>query len=140
MFKDEKGRRRFIRHPAEIPIEVFPATETEYSAPENVHKLENFSRNVSSGGLAFESKQELSIGSVIRVRILIHPAFDLTGRVVWCVPKEDYFYVGIEFEKKTDASIEDMVEEVCQVEMYKEILVDIVTELINSDPESGTSP
>jgi hypothetical protein len=118
-------QRRFYRHPTEIPIEVWQAREADL----HLQRL----HNVSLGGLAFESEIDLMQGTIIGIRLLVNPPFTLFGKVVWCRKKMTNFEVGVEFIEQNQSVKEDMVDEVCQIEMYKDILVRIAE--VTSDEE-----
>jgi hypothetical protein len=82
--------RHFIRHPADIPIEV--------SASDQLAHATRHAHNVSLGGLAFQSDYELGPGMLVEVRIpFVRPAFETKARVVWCGTREDGFELGVEF-------------------------------------------
>src|SRR5438067_1495300 len=69
--------RQFIRHPAEIPIEV--------SVKEDLAVSMFHSYNVSVGGLAFRSQLALKSGAIVEVRIpFVRPPFSTTARIIWC--------------------------------------------------------
>lgn len=105
--------RSFIRHPSNIPI--------DFQLEELVVEGNEYLKNVSIGGLAFNSKSELTIGSVIRVKIpLVKPVFQALGRVTWCHPEDDHFEIGIEFLDENDTFRARMVEQICHIEEYKQ--------------------
>lgn len=67
--------RGFIRHPADIPIEIDPAD----SQPVASRRL----KNVSRGGLACRCAQPLPVGARVQVTIpLVQPPFSAPGAVV----------------------------------------------------------
>src|SRR3972149_835317 len=69
--------RQFIRHPANIPIEV----ASDDPLAQGTRQL----RNVSLGGLAFESDVRFEPEAIVKVRIpFVNPAFETRARVVWC--------------------------------------------------------
>jgi hypothetical protein len=104
--------REFIRHPAEIPIEITADDRRVPISPQM--------SNVSYGGLAFHSERELSPGSLVRVTIpLVEPAFAATARVIWCVSGVDGYEVGVQFKDMEDAFCARMVEQVCHIEYYR---------------------
>jgi len=114
--------RRFYRHPTEIPIEVWETQENDLHR-QHLH-------NVSLGGLAFESKTSWEKGSLISMRVLIKPPCYLFGRVVWCrATASQHFEVGIEFLEKNQKINEGMVDEVCEIERYRKMLVEIAEEI-----------
>lgn len=104
--------RRFIRHPADISIEVELASvvagQTEYLT------------DISEGGLSFRSKVDLPRGTVLKIRIpLIRPMFETQGRVVWSSVWGPLFIIGVEFLHQRDVFRARMVEQVCHIEHYK---------------------
>ena len=104
--------RQFIRHPADIPIEV--RRNTWRSAPDP-HTF-----NVSLGGLAFLSPFGLEPGTEVEVRIpCVRPEFETRARVVWCSGEDGAYELGIQFIDAEDAFRARMVEQVCHIEKYK---------------------
>ncbi len=123
---DGVENRRFFRHPTEVPVEVWQTDETEA----NVQQL----RNVSLGGLAFHSTRKWENGEIVRVRVLINNPFEFLGQVVWCGKKDEEEYeVGVQFMAKNDLTKEDMVEQVCQIELLKQTLTTIAEAFFDSD-------
>ena len=105
--------RQYVRHPTSIPIEVWEFSQTEH----NIQQLDN----VGLGGLAFKSEVDWEIGSLITIRVLMEPLIVLHGKVVWCHNQEEYFEVGVRFLELQD----EMVEEVCQIEIYQKLIREI---------------
>ena len=104
--------RRFIRHPADICIEVelssVVAVQTEYLS------------DISEGGLCFKSKVDLPRGTLLKIRIpLVRPTFETNGRVVWSSGLEHFFTIGVVFLHHRDVFRTRMVEQVCHIEHYK---------------------
>jgi hypothetical protein len=107
--------RQFIRHPADIPIEVSAGDQLAH-AKRHIH-------NVSLGGLAFRSDRALEPGIVVEVRFpFVRPMFETKARVVWCNAHEDGFELGVEFLDPEDAFRARMVEQVCYIENYKKVV------------------
>jgi hypothetical protein len=126
---DKESRRRFIRHPAEIPIKVWQVIDTDSPNTEYLH-------NIGLGGLAFESAIEWQVDTLIGIRITLDTlTFEYFGKVVWCRKREDHFYVGVKVAGDQETFTEDMVEEVCQVEIYRNILLSIADEISTSFPD-----
>jgi len=117
-----KGRE-FVRHPAHIAIEV-QAT----NSAKNIEYLDN----VSLGGMALHSDVCWEPGSVLNIRVPVtQPPIELTGKVVWCHQHKEHFDVGIQFiESNNKVEIGNMVDEVCQVEMYKQMIIELVNDPI----------
>lgn len=105
--------RRFIRHPAHIPI--------EFSSDDGVLAGEPAqARDVSLGGLAFEAENCPQSGSVVEIHIpTVNPPFHTRGRVVWCHSRDSMYEVGVQFLEHTDAFRTRMVEQVCHIEDYR---------------------
>jgi hypothetical protein len=105
--------RNFIRHPSNIPID-FLLEEVAAKGSENL-------KNFSFGGLSFSSKDVVSVGTTISIKIpLIQPEFQAAGRVSWCHSENNQFEVGIEFLDKDDMFRARMVEQICHIEQYKQ--------------------
>jgi hypothetical protein len=115
--------RQYVRHPTSIPIEVWEFSQTEH----NIQELDN----VGLGGLAFKSEVAWEIGSLIAVRVLMEPLIVLRGKVVWCHNQGDHFEVGVQFLELQN----EVVEEVCQIEAYKQMLREIATSEWNDDED-----
>ena len=109
--------RSFIRHPSDIPI--------DFQLEDVVEQGSDYLKNVSHGGLAFNSRSELPVGTVIRIKIpLVKPVFEAIGRVTWCRPDANYFEIGIEFLDEDDKFRARMVEQICHIEQYKNDVFD----------------
>lgn len=105
--------RAYIRHPADIPLEVSP--DSQHSA------VPGELRNLSRGGLAFTTEQPQAIGSDIKLTIYCCPNFlEVSGQVVWCEERDDGYEMGIAFYTPADAYQVRMVEQVCQIEQYRQ--------------------
>lgn len=104
--------RTYIRHPATIPVQI----EFKASKPD-CRQI----RNVSYGGLAFESDCFIEPGTQIRIRIdVVEPQFEADAIVSYCRNKDGKFLIGVEFVKRDDLYIARMVEQVCHIENYKQ--------------------
>ncbi|WP_353571780.1 PilZ domain-containing protein [Candidatus Albibeggiatoa sp. nov. BB20] len=123
--KDEG--RRFIRHPAQIPIRVASVDDIEESVQQT--------QNVSLGGLAFESEQKIPLNELIEISIMVDPQITLLGRVAWCrlrgEDEEGGFEVGVEFIETSMGKKEYVVDEMCLVERYQRMLDAIAEDLAN---------
>ncbi len=115
--------RKYVRHPTSVPIEVWEFSQTEH----NIQQL----NNVGLGGLAFDSKAAWEIGSLIAIRVLMEPLIILRGKVVWCHNKGDHFEVGVQFLELQ----KEVVEEVCQIELYQKLIREIVSSEWNDDDD-----
>ena len=108
----DNPRREFIRHTADVPIEVRTVRQSARTKRRGV--------NVSFGGLAFESEDPVEPGTTIEVRIPeVEPPFEARARVVHCEPEADHYCIGVEFLDAGDAFRARMVEQVCSIERYR---------------------
>lgn len=126
--------REYIRHPSDIPFVIQPESHPEQLSLEL--------NNVSQGGLAFESPQRFTKGSLVTIKLfVVKPCFKVRGIVQWChcrslasntqttpdvtpstkqEPLPQTLYdVGVEFIDQEDAFRVRMVEQLCHIEHYK---------------------
>jgi len=109
--------RRYIRHPADIPI--------KYGLEDVVDHTAEYIHDISEGGLSFKSKAALKKGSLIMIEIPItKPVFKARGEVAWCRKKGDLYNVGVRFlDHETDFRLR-MVEQVCHIEHYRKKILE----------------
>lgn len=121
--------RNFIRHPSGIPIDAQPIDQ------EDTHQ--NSMLNISEGGLAFESPEQLPIGAMISIKIpQIDLSFHVTGKVVWVSEMDQGFSIGVIFTDKDEAFRARMVQQVCHIESYWRKAVDSGRKLTIEDAAS----
>ncbi len=108
--------RKFIRHPAGVPIEIrIAAAAARPRAPDLRRVLD-----VSLGGIAFDFFHVLETGSLVALRIpSVRPVFESVARVVWCRPGANGYKVGAEFVDAHDEFRVRMVAQVCHIEEYR---------------------
>lgn len=106
--------RNSKRHNSDVPIDI---QLDPLAAGAN-----DFLKNVSQGGLAFHAKSRLETGTIIQIKIpLVDPDFQSLGRVTWCRPNGTGNYeVGVEFLDDNNTFRVRMVEQICQIERYKQ--------------------
>ncbi|MBN8455244.1 PilZ domain-containing protein [Accumulibacter sp.] len=105
--------RSFIRHPADIPVDI------DIDAAHR--RAERRLKDVSEGGLACRSRRPLPVGSPVLLSIpLVQPPFRAAGVVVWCRRQGAVYEVGIRFDDADDLFAARMVEQVCQIERYRQ--------------------
>ena len=108
--------RKFIRHPISIPIEVSITNNSTSNAKSNATDL-------GAGGLAFKTSCSIEPGTVICITIpFIQPEFKTDARVVWCRKRLKGTELGVEFLTCNDAYKVRMVEQVCYIENYKNMV------------------
>jgi c-di-GMP-binding flagellar brake protein YcgR len=104
--------RRFIRHTADVPIEVRAISS---GTPRRQPAI-----NVSEGGLSFMSDQNIPNGTTIEIRIdAVRPPFEARARVVWTREEDGAWCIGVQFLDTDDAFRARMVEQVCAIERYR---------------------
>ena len=109
--------RRFVRHPTDIPIQV------RAIKAQQVLDGDCYMTTVSQGGLSCEVDKEFYIGCLVDIDIpSISPAYHGTGEIVWCRAKGRSFEVGIRFVDREEAFKSRMVQQVCQIEHYKNLV------------------
>lgn len=105
--------RVFQRYTSDIPISIVGEHVTS--------KQSQPLYNVSYGGLACSSDIEFQSGALVKVRIAhVEPKFEGVGIVVWCDPAEGGYEVGIQFQEGRDAFAARMVAQICQIEAYRQ--------------------
>jgi hypothetical protein len=108
----ENGKRQFIRHTADLPIDIALG---ELAAHQKEYLI-----NISFGGISFKSSVPVQKDTVIRIKIpLARPVFETSGKTVWCKRNGDYFDVGVEFTGVKDPFKIRMVQQICHIENYK---------------------
>ena len=113
---DNTTIRKFIRHPAGVPIQV----NLDWADDEDDETTDQTITNVSLGGLAFLSHKPLEILQRVRISIpLIQQENFLVGNVVWCEKSDPGYEIGIEFEHSRDVFRLRMIEQICHIEEYR---------------------
>ncbi|WNO09838.1 PilZ domain-containing protein [Teredinibacter sp. KSP-S5-2] len=111
VFEGRSIMRRYIRHPSGIPI--------RYCLEESEGKAERL-KDVSRGGLCFNSECPLRAGAHIRIEIPVDTSdYRADGQVAWCHQEGDHYAVGVKFEDTSTQYSVRMVEQVCHIEDYR---------------------
>ena len=107
--------RTYLRHPTSIPIQVCSGIS---EAP----RLRV--RNLSAGGLCFITDVPLKVGTFIEFDIPVaKPDYHGSGVVVWRREQSSAQYeVGVRFTSDDELFRTRMVEQVCQIEDYRQRL------------------
>lgn len=104
--------RRFIRHTADVPIEIRTVRGREARRQPAI--------NISEGGLSFVSEEDIPVGTTIEIRIAeVQPPFEARARVVWTREEDDAHCIGVQFLDEDDAFRARMVEQVCSIDRYR---------------------
>lgn len=105
-----RGRRKYIRHPVDVPIEVedVPGDKGSQVA------------DVSFGGLSFLCGQYHRPGTELLLRIpYLEPPFEVRARVAWRRVEDGGYRIGVRFLAEDDAFRSRMVEQICAIESYR---------------------
>ena len=109
--------RNYIRHPTSIPIHVSAGTHSTAQVMVN---------NLSAGGLCFFTDIPVKVGSVVDLMIpCVLPDYHGEGVIVWRRSEQQGFEVGVRFANDDEFFRVRMVEQVCQIEEYRQQLADI---------------
>ena len=104
--------RKFIRHPADIPL--------EYGLQGRDGRRRERLRNVSLGGLCFHGAHGLEPGTRVHITISVcQPPLDVDGVVAWSAALGGGYEVGVAFDGQAAESTARMVEQICLVEQYR---------------------
>lgn len=110
---EHHDRRAFIRHPADIPIEI------EAVPGEAASRV----ADVSYGGLAFLAERPQPTGTLLHIRIAGNEtALNAKAFVAWCHPEGDGYRIGVRFENPEDAYRSRLLEQVIAIERFREEL------------------
>ena len=107
--------RTFIRHPTSIPIQVCAGDTGDAQV-----KV----RNLSAGGLCFITDKPVKVGTLVEFDIpLINPDYHGRGVIVWRREESvEQYEVGVRFTSDDEYFRTRMVEQVCQIEDYRQRL------------------
>ena len=115
MQEDNTAIRRYIRQVTGMPIEVSLDYRPDYQADDDTIT------NISLGGLCFIASDRLEVDESIQVRVpLINPDSSLNGRVVWCNKSTAGYEVGLEFDDPEEVERLKMIEQICQIEKFRQ--------------------
>jgi len=108
---------KFYRHPSEIPVELSPILPTQ----DVLKKLPSDLNHAQWGGLCFICYQSWEIGSLTRIRLpLVKPSFEAIVHIAWCKKRLSYYEIGAAFLENKDAFHARMMEQLCQIETYRQ--------------------
>jgi hypothetical protein len=105
--------RQFIRHPADVPVEI-GTIGSRATSPVHMH-------DISLGGVALRSSFDVPAGAEVEIRIpYVQPPFAARARVAWCRADGDQgFELGVSFLDSETAFLARMVEQICHIEDYR---------------------
>jgi hypothetical protein len=109
-------RRKFFRHPSNVPVECRVQAHSDFQQ----HEM----RDISHGGIAFISDRVYELGDVVELRYpsLTYPE-SVRGQIVWTAElsggKDAQFINGLSFQDETDHYHGRIVEQICYIEDYR---------------------
>ncbi|XLX38509.1 PilZ domain-containing protein [Ectopseudomonas mendocina] len=107
--------RKFLRHPSDMPVEL--VLRRQACIPRQ--RL----NNISLGGVACNSLRGFRRGTSVELRIpLLSDQARYPGVVAWCRRQENDYLVGIAFIDEDTLFRARMVEQVCQIQHYRQLL------------------
>lgn len=125
-FTPDRKKRETIRHRADLPIRV--------KLNEVVPDQQEYLNNISMGGLSFKSTVPVPEGTAISISVpLTRPVFQSEAKVVWCRRNGDNFDVGAEFTGAKDPFKLRMVEQICDIEAYKNEIFDTENRVLTGE-------
>lgn len=107
--------RKFLRHPSDMPVEL--VLRRQACIPRQ--RL----NNISLGGVACNSLRGFRRGTSVELRIpLLGDQARYPGVVAWCRRQANDYLVGIAFIDEDTLFRARMVEQVCQIQHYRQQL------------------
>lgn len=104
--------RRFLRHPSDMPVELVQRKHA-FLPRQRLN-------NISVGGVACNSSKGFRKGTAVELRVpLLGEQARYPGVVAWCRKRSDDYLVGIAFMDEDTLFRARMVEQVCQIELYR---------------------
>jgi hypothetical protein len=95
-----RDRRRFSRFTARLPVATLRDDRLKRGQARGQAQCRLLMQDFSLGGLKAESDVALKVSEALTLHLPphgVHPAVNLTGRVIHCRKLKDRFEVGIEF-------------------------------------------
>ena len=118
--------RNYIRHPTSIPIQVSSCDHG--AAQARAH-------NLSSGCLCFLTQLPVKVGAMVDLLIpYVTPDYHGEGVIVWRRSRDrDGYEVGVRFASDDEYFRVRMVEQVCQIEEYRQKLASTGRDLTSEE-------
>lgn len=107
--------RKFLRHPSDMPVELV-VRKRACIPRQRLH-------NISLGGVACKSSRGFRRGTAIELRIpLLGDQARYPGVIAWYHRQENDYLVGVAFIDEDTLFRVRMVEQVCQIQHYRQQL------------------
>ena len=104
--------RKYIRHPADIPI--------NYSINDLGEESNKNLKNISDGGMCFQSLASVNKGTVIDISIpMLKSKSHISGKVIWCLQNRDSYEIGIKFRSESDEFTARLIEQISHIKHYQ---------------------
>lgn len=114
MLRQKIEKRRFYRHPLNIPVKFHEVTTHFFDRTSSV--------DLSEGGICFISNRFLSLGCYLSVSIPVSDqVFEIRGRVAYCnrVSSLDSFKVGVAFQDTSNAFRAKLAEQMLKIKEFQ---------------------
>ncbi|WP_169335574.1 PilZ domain-containing protein [Dasania marina] len=113
--------RKYMRHPADVPIQI--SVDFDVSGMPTTACVSGEMVDVSQGGIACDIGHYLAVGCQVCVDITtVSPQYHGLGKVVWCKPQSSGYEVGVCFLNQQESFRSRMVQQVCQIDVYKNMI------------------
>jgi len=100
------------RHLSEMPVEFSLELKNRNGHERLV--------NISSGGLAFSTRDGMRPGATIHIRIPLGSYdFEVDGSVVWSNNTDHHFEVGVRFDDPQSEHRAQLIDQLCRIERYR---------------------
>ncbi len=111
---EKTWQQTFIHHPPDISLDY------TLNAHHNQLCLPLSTPIPNKGGLIFETKERLVIGSAVNLKITpFRTTIRATGIVTQCCKRKDHYKIGVKFVNSEDAFRVRMAEQACHIQHYK---------------------
>lgn len=123
--------REFTRYSTDIPVNLqIHSVESTVIESKLINGCQMSS--ISQGGLCCEIDSKVALGSKVVISIpSVIPEYFGHGEISWCQQKDagpqskqSVYEIGVRFVDGDEATISRMVQQVCQIEHYKNIVFD----------------
>lgn len=114
MLRENVEKRRFFRHPLNVPVKFHELTTHFFDRTSSV--------DLSEGGICFLSNRFLSLGTYLSVSIPVSDqVFEIQGRVAYCnkVSIQESFRVGVAFQDTSNAFRAKLAEQMLKIKEFQ---------------------
>lgn len=111
---ESNNKRKFYRHPINVPIRVHELTSKSFQRSESV--------DISEGGICFMADRFLAKGASVGLSIAVqNTVFKINGQVAYCnrVATVNRYRTGIAFQDQNDAFRAKLAEQMLEIKKYQ---------------------